>query len=134
MRMTFSPNWEELKSLLKKCSDLSTNENEVERPTGASQENAIDKKVLYEGVFEVISQLIEEVSKLQKRVECIELQLQKLVSGETSKDLKDKGGISMTPSPTNYSVAKVEELRNSIKNIREQIKLLKGKRSFEEER
>ncbi len=134
MRMTSSPNWEQLKSLLKKCSDLSLDEKEAELPIRSSQENAINKKTLSEGVFEVISQLIEEVSKLQKRVEYIELQLQKVISGETSKEQKDKGGSSMTLSPTNYSITKVEELRNSIKDIREQIKLLKGKYLPEEER
>ena len=132
MGMTSSPDWEQLKSLLKKCSDLVSDEKQFESAKAQVHRETVSIDTT-ENVVELISNLIEKVAELEKRLEKVESRIEDVINEKSAKiSRSDEGETYSVLSSKRMPGASIEEIRNSIRSIREQIRNLKSKYSSDE--
>lgn len=119
------PNWEELKSLLQKCIDSTSGTN-----TNINQESGDALKLSTlehaENIVEIIGLLVKEVEKLNRRVELIEKKLNEF-STDKNRNLEKECFTEEKISSENRGTPSLEEVRNSLRTLKEQVKLLKSK-------
>ncbi|MCX8066054.1 MAG: hypothetical protein N3G21_12945 [Candidatus Hydrogenedentes bacterium] len=124
--MGINPNWDELKSLLRECAESTGNPESITRDSHRNQ--SIIPLEHTEDIFHLVYRLVEEVEVLSKRVGNIEKKLERLTKSELGDTVIES--VDEANSSRVYGTAlPLENIKSSLRAIREQINLLKNKYS-----